>query len=111
MFLLKDLESDPPARDDATSDAAVMAAAAAAAGPVPGKERALYTPMYLFNAAEVMQRGWATPRLEPWGLVTHLVGFGDAWGQVRLAVPWPPPASWQPHQSLLRCNFACPVFE
>lgn len=90
VFLLKDLDTDPPVGADASPATVAMAAAAAAAGPVPAKERALYSPMYLFNAAEVMQRGWATPRPEPWGLVTHLVGFGDAWGKARcprLAVP------------------------
>lgn len=75
---LKDLDPDPPSADgDARDDAARRAGAA------PALERALYSPMWLFNGAEVMARGWATPRPEPWGLVTHLVTFSDAYGKAR----------------------------
>lgn len=78
VHMLHDLPTDPPwTPGDPRDDAAQRA------GPAPAVDNALYSPMWLFNGAEVMARGWATPRPEPWGLVTHLVTFSDAFGKVR----------------------------
>lgn len=78
LYQLREMDPDPP---PIAGD--FRAAAAERAGPAPSVERALYSPMWLMHGAEVMARGWAAQRPQAWGLVTHLVAFGDSFGKAR----------------------------